>query len=60
VVNRASEKINVTVRWPGGARWGKFPFWMTDAMIIRDTRDELGWLSPKPEQITVIREPADD
>lgn len=52
-----SDKIDVTVSWPGGARWGKFPFWMTDQQIIRDTVDALGVLAPKPADCTVERRP---
>lgn len=52
-----SDKISVSVRFPGGARWTKVPFWMTDGQIIRDTCDKLGpFLAPNPEDCTVVRE----
>ncbi|MCZ4089372.1 hypothetical protein [Sinorhizobium psoraleae] len=31
---RASQEINVTVTFDGGAIIGKYPFWMPDAKIV--------------------------
>lgn len=56
-MTRSTEYVNIRVKWHGGMRWGKFPFWMSDQAVIRETMDALGSLGPNdPSGFTVERE----